>query len=78
MEKFRLYDSYTTYGGKDLIGKPNTEKEVAQQCTEYAEGCEDCCIFELYIRVEEDETGARYKRIKNWSYTKNTIKIEEV
>jgi hypothetical protein len=75
MEKFRLYD---TYDGKDLIGKCNTQKEVANLCNQWAENCDNECTFELFIRVEEDVTGARYKRIKNWSYTKNTIKIEEV
>jgi hypothetical protein len=74
LPKYRLFDYYE---GKDLISTHQTLLQVAKACAQYAENCDNECLFELFVKVEEDETGARYKRIKEWYYTENNVIIND-
>ena len=69
-KKFRLYD---IYDGKDRLIETDSIKAVAKECRDYAEECEDECIFLLY---QYSEDVGKYQRVDNWHYNKCTVTFD--
>ena len=67
MRKYKLYDIYEN---KERLLETDNVKALAKECRNYAEECENCCIFLLYKHNPETK---KYVRINNWHYNKYTI-----